>query len=548
MTDADPGRAPGAALPPVVPRLGRAARRTSCSRATRPTSPPSSPQAGVAPVDDPPAWPAGAHRGRISVRPGRGRRARPSARRDRTCSWLAEVGVGTVHVARRPRRALAAARAAAEADGGWLLREAGAPEPRRFGVALPNLEAHARGSRTRSTRPASSTRDGSRSCRERGVTSADARPRRGRARRVRGVRALPAALPDVPRDRPRDRVAPRAASRRCGRSSSTARRSTTRSATRWTTCVSAAAARPRARRRCSSATSWRAHARCAIAAAPRRCRAGSSSGSAYRVVLPHHALLLALTWLLAVAQRLHLVPRRFGLPQLSLRSLRTPLGGRPGPGRVPVHRLRDGRVAARRPPRRARGDARRRRAIPGSPGAGGDCCGALHVHAGRDARSARGWPAGDRVDAGRRAGRRRQRGLRRGDEGLRPPARHRRGPRVLGPGRATSRSGSPRSRPLPLRDTRRRRSWCRTRATSATCSRPTARCAPCSAPAYGLARDRRRRPVLRRRRRVQRHGARAVGRDPRPQGRRNSGRRRRWAISSWRRPTRAVRCTLRRPA
>ena len=39
----------------------------------------------------------------------------------------------------------------------------------------------------------------------------------------------------------------------------------------------------------------------------------------YRLVLPHHAVLIALTWLLAIAQRLRLVPRRFGLPELSFR-------------------------------------------------------------------------------------------------------------------------------------------------------------------------------------------------------------------------------------
>src|SRR5690349_7963129 len=42
-------------------------------------------------------------------------------------------------------------------------------------------------------------------------------------------------------------------------------------------------------------------------------RAGEFLG--YRVVLPRHRLLLALTWLLAFAQRLHLVPRRFSVPK-----------------------------------------------------------------------------------------------------------------------------------------------------------------------------------------------------------------------------------------
>jgi hypothetical protein len=52
--------------------------------------------------------------------------------------WQAEVGVGTVHVAADTERALAQARAAAEAAGGWMLREAGAPGLDGFGVALPN--------------------------------------------------------------------------------------------------------------------------------------------------------------------------------------------------------------------------------------------------------------------------------------------------------------------------------------------------------------------------------------------------------------------------
>jgi hypothetical protein len=48
------------------------------------------------------------------------------------------VGVGTVHVATDDERALARARAAAEAAGGWMLREAGAPGLDGFGRQLPN--------------------------------------------------------------------------------------------------------------------------------------------------------------------------------------------------------------------------------------------------------------------------------------------------------------------------------------------------------------------------------------------------------------------------
>jgi glycolate oxidase iron-sulfur subunit len=103
----------------------------------------------------------------------------------------------------------------------------------------------------------------------------------------------------------------------------------------------------------------------------------------YRVVLPHHALLLALTWLLAIAQRLRLVPRRFALPPISFRSLRTPLAGDANPdsylftGCVMDAWQRDVHRAALTVMRAAG-------ARPGLPGAGAGCCGALHLHAGLD--------------------------------------------------------------------------------------------------------------------------------------------------------------------
>src|SRR2546430_8813698 len=52
---------------------------------------------------------------------------------------------------------------------------------------------------------------------------------------------------------------------------------------------------------------------------PWRRRAAEWLG--YRLVLPRHWLLVALSWLLAVAQRVHLVPARVALPPISLRSL-----------------------------------------------------------------------------------------------------------------------------------------------------------------------------------------------------------------------------------
>jgi glycolate oxidase iron-sulfur subunit len=104
---------------------------------------------------------------------------------------------------------------------------------------------------------------------------------------------------------------------------------------------------------------------------------------AYRLVLPRHWLLLALTWALLVAQRLHLVPKRFGLPRLSARELREPL--RPGE-EPPTAYLFTGCVmdAWQRDVHRAAlrvMDATGAR--PGLPGRGADCCGALHAHAGR---------------------------------------------------------------------------------------------------------------------------------------------------------------------
>jgi glycolate oxidase iron-sulfur subunit len=104
---------------------------------------------------------------------------------------------------------------------------------------------------------------------------------------------------------------------------------------------------------------------------------------ALTVVLPRHALLIAFTWVLLVAQRLHLVPRRFGVPRLSVRSLRTPLVADPAPrdaylfpGCVMDAWQRDAHRAALRVMRAtgARVDL---------PGRGADCCGALHTHAGR---------------------------------------------------------------------------------------------------------------------------------------------------------------------
>ncbi|MEX1007542.1 MAG: FAD-binding protein [Acidimicrobiia bacterium] len=95
-------------------------------------------RSGTEPVSGAPPWPEGPHRGRVSIAPASLRELAP-ALRDTGVRWLAEIGVGTIHIATDAEEGLAAARAAAEEHGGWLLREAGAPDLDGFGRALPNL-------------------------------------------------------------------------------------------------------------------------------------------------------------------------------------------------------------------------------------------------------------------------------------------------------------------------------------------------------------------------------------------------------------------------
>jgi glycolate oxidase FAD binding subunit len=95
--------------------------------------------AGLETEDGPPAWPDGTHRGRISVRPSQLRDLAPALDEIDGVRWLAEVGIGTVHVAADEPAALEAARAAAVEPDGWLLREAGAPGVDGYGDSLPNI-------------------------------------------------------------------------------------------------------------------------------------------------------------------------------------------------------------------------------------------------------------------------------------------------------------------------------------------------------------------------------------------------------------------------
>ena len=550
----------------------RAARRAS-----RPTSRPS---ARAPRLDPRRAAPGVARRARTAAASRCARRRSRRSRRRSTapaCGWLAEVGVGTVHVAADDvRRASSGAGAAAGAVGGWMLREAGAPGLDGFGCALPNARADAPHPRRVRSRAASSAAAASTSC----SPAADGRTRRDcpcltsraptravdgpgsspRRRRRAGRRAWPAgcasrtARPTAsPASRSRRRVA---ASPPCARSSSTARRSTTRSATRWRRACSAAAARPRARRRCRSATSWRA-TRAALAEHPPPVRApGPSRRVAEWFGVPSSCSRATgccsrSTWLAAGrAARCTSCPRRFGLPRLvGAVAARRRSCADADPRRVlftgcvmdawqrDVHRDALRVMRATGAPRRAR------RSRAATAAARSTCTPGVI-----DEARTPGAP-GDRVDARRRRRSSSTARVRRGDEGLRPPARHPGGAtrsraRVRDFSEWVAEHGAP-----PLRADRHARSSCRIRATSATCSTRTARSATVLAPAYELRRHRRRRPVLRRRRRL------LGARSPSSRARSATARSRRIraaagdAPARWssRRPTPAARCTWRRP-
>ncbi|HEX9968748.1 MAG TPA: (Fe-S)-binding protein [Acidimicrobiales bacterium] len=97
----------------------------------------------------------------------------------------------------------------------------------------------------------------------------------------------------------------------------------------------------------------------------------------YRV-LGHHRLLLALSALLAVVQRMRLVPRRLGLPRIPLRQPPLAASGTDVwlfTGCVMDAWMRDTHAAVKRVLEAAGAGV----ALPGE---GAACCGALHVHAG----------------------------------------------------------------------------------------------------------------------------------------------------------------------
>ena len=86
----------------------------------------------------------GAHRARIAIDPARLNRLLTALDAIDELVSLAEYGVGTVHVASETVGALVAARAAAEMQGGWMLRTSGAPDLDPFGVGFPAVELQRR--------------------------------------------------------------------------------------------------------------------------------------------------------------------------------------------------------------------------------------------------------------------------------------------------------------------------------------------------------------------------------------------------------------------
>ena len=372
-TDADPFALRRAPVPPFVPGVGRHAHARAARGSRRPTSPPSGRS-----VDDAaegaralPHWPDGrASRSHLGATLGVARhwRLRSNAAGVR---WIAEVGVGTVHVAaddddalarctRRGRRGRGLDAARGRRARSRRLRRPPLPNAKLAGARPRRVRSRrqvARPAASRARRPmldATTAGAGTRRARR------DPPGRRGRARRVRRLRAVPAALPDVPRHRARAALAARSDRGHAGGRVRRRTRSTTRSATPSRPACSAAAARPRARRRCRSGISSRAptrrsvdHPAPAADAAP-GAAGGSRSGSGSRSCSRGTGSCSPRTWVLLVAQRLHLVPRRLGLPELSARSLRTPLVADAGPADAYLFPgLRDGRVAARRAPRGA---------------------------------------------------------------------------------------------------------------------------------------------------------------------------------------------------
>ena len=448
----------GRAVPAVLACCGTARRRGCSSRATPPTSTTQARRAAQLGLRDCDGPPAAAPAPVVGARPD-AVAPTPSARRS---------------VRGRDRRRRRAP------------RDRRRP-PRRSTARCGSCTAASR-PRVRPDRPAA-TRAVTRCHRAAGLTR-EPRHRRRRARLVRVVRAVPAALPDVPGHRRRGPFAARAHRARCARCSSApgSRRRAT-SSRRWRPACSAAAASPRARRACRSGTSWRPRAR----RWPRRGRRPTTVVAARRhAVLGHHRLLLAGSTALALAQRLRLVPSaRLGLARAPPAAPAGAPPSAPADRRGRRHAVwlftgcvmdawqRDVHGAAQRV---HRGD-RRRRAHPRTASAG--CCGALHEHAG--SRRPRRVDCATRTMRGASPATRRSSSTRpaaapccatTASSSATDEARALQRPRARRPQLARRRAST--RCPRPGRRRIAPASPCRIRATSATCSARTCPCTGCS--------------------------------------------------------------------
>ena len=122
---------------------------------------PSARRAGLA-ICDAPQLPEGAHHGRVSLPPAALGDFAGALNASTACGGVGEIGIGTVHVAADDRAALAPRARRRGREGGWMLREAGAPDLDGFGSTLPNARPDGAGPRRLRPGRKARTRDGCR--------------------------------------------------------------------------------------------------------------------------------------------------------------------------------------------------------------------------------------------------------------------------------------------------------------------------------------------------------------------------------------------------